>query len=168
MKISILALCVTLITACATGPAFIPMERAKSDTSVVYIYRPYMFKGSAASPKIYIDDEFIGKLGSGNYVVKELSSGEHDILVGKKEGEHINWAPDTILQKVKIEPGKEYYFRMELDFGGVSSFIVPIGYAPIVVSSGTAKISLNLMEPEVGLKEISETKLTPSPPNKDG
>ena len=162
MKQIIILTIIFIVAGCASGPTFERVEVKNEQNSIFYIYRPYLFVGSAASPRVYINDEYIGTLSSGNYLVYEALPGDYEILIGKKEGERVNWAPDTILQKVEVKESEEYFLRMSLDFSDVSAFIVPMPYAPIVMTSGVAKISLVRMNSKQGLAEISKTKLKKS------
>lgn len=90
-----------------------------------------------------------------------VEPGEYEILIGKKEGEWVNWSPDTILQKVKLEGSQDYYFRMNIDNGEVGFFVLPMPYAPIVLTSGQSRVMFEMVEVDKVKEEISKTKFLP-------
>ncbi|WNO09375.1 DUF2846 domain-containing protein [Teredinibacter sp. KSP-S5-2] len=158
LKIVLVCLyCLFILIACGATIPFQTYAPTSDSNAVVYVYRPYRFAGSMASPKVYLSDQDLGVLNAGTYLVTEIPPGEHEFLIGKKGKEWVNWAPDTIQQRVNFDAGKVYYFRMSLDLSDVSMFVIPMGYVPTVMSSGTARVKFDMMEPEKAFDEIQKT-----------
>lgn len=149
--------CMSLLNGCGAHIPFQSYVPTSDINAVVYIYRPYRFAGAMASPKVYLSDQDLGVLNAGTYLVAEINPGEHEILIGKKGKEWVNWAPDTIQQRVNFDAGQVYYFRMSLDLSDVSMFVIPMGYVPTVVNSGTARVKFDMVDPEKALDEIEKT-----------
>ena len=49
----------------ATGPIFNNQVAADINSGILYIYRPYEFRGSAGSPYIYINGQYKDTLNTG-------------------------------------------------------------------------------------------------------
>jgi hypothetical protein len=47
--------------------------------SRIYVYRPSRFVGSAARLKVEVDSQFVGKTGSGTFMMIELDPGHHRV-----------------------------------------------------------------------------------------
>lgn len=87
----------------ARGPVFSPVV-APGDDGVVYVYRrSAAFEGRDV--KIFIDAEYVGRLGAGEYVVRVVAPGERLIRAERKR-ELVVAAPvargESVFYEVKI------------------------------------------------------------------
>jgi len=78
-----------------------------ASTANVYFYRYKQFEGSALKPSIYCDDVELIRIQNGRFFELQLPAGEHTCYANDKQAGAI----------VKFEPGKDYYFRVDLQVG---------------------------------------------------
>lgn len=148
------------ITGCvASGPKFSYVEPADS-SSTIYIYRPYSFVGSAASPNIYFDGSKQGRLDTGGYIPIVTSPGDHEIVVGRLGSDNPNWGPDNFTMPITIVQNSEYFLRFETDSSGASAPMVIPGAIPMIIPGGMAKTVLTTVNKDIAIKELEETKLS--------
>jgi hypothetical protein len=141
----------------AVGPRFIYPGQPEGTDSKIYLYRKYNFVGSAGSPNVYLDGVRQGKLHTGGYVQMVVREGQHELVIGKLGGDHPNWAPANATYIVDAGKGLEFFLRMAIDFSGVSTYVVPIGPSPIIGSSGAAGITIETLDRDTAIEELSRT-----------
>jgi hypothetical protein len=105
---SLLLAAVTSLGCSAKGPRFEPV-RLSGDQAALYVYRPSKgHGGSGVDLKIKVDDQAIGKLKPGGYLVTTLAPGSH--LVSSKT-ESDSEIPFT------AEANKSYYVEAVIEMG---------------------------------------------------
>lgn len=75
---------VVLLSGCASNPTGEQFSKLMTPTyqkSLVYLYRPDEYYGKGLSFKVKIDDEQIGDIGNGGYMIIPIYSGNHLIEV---------------------------------------------------------------------------------------
>lgn len=151
---AVIALTLSLFGCAASGPKFTHQAITPESPSVLYLYRTYSFIGAAGSPYVYLDGVNKGKLNSGGYVKLTLSSGEHEIIVGKLEKDSPNWAPENASFKIRETQGEEFFIKMLI--GQKAPAIAPVG-STVLFGYQPANISLIQVESSTALKELQET-----------
>lgn|GEM_PF-6471638 len=149
----IVVLCLFVSGCAATGPKFTYSEPSLTQ-SKIYLYRKYSFVGSAASPNIYMDGEIKGKLHTGGYVLMSVVPGVHEVIIGRLGKDSPNWSPDNAILKLQVEPGAEYFLKMDMNFGGVFPIIIPIAPSPIILTTGKANIKIVTENKEQALIDL--------------
>jgi hypothetical protein len=98
------------------GPPFHPATLA-ANTSVIYLYRPNIMKGSAHAMAVFVDGLPVGFFFPGGYVPYHVRPGTHTvgIIVGSKVHTEV----------VNAEPEGDYYFRYEVSFADTKLTPVP-------------------------------------------
>ena len=76
-------------------------------SATVHFYRYKQFEGYALKPSIYCDGVELVRMQNGRFFTMQLPAGEHTCNANDKQ------AGATI----KFEPGKDYYFRVNLQTG---------------------------------------------------
>jgi Protein of unknown function (DUF2846) len=110
---------VLMASACSytiLGPPYHPAPVA-ANTSVIYLYRPNIRKGSAHAMSVFVDGLPVGFFFPGGYVPFHVRPGNHTvgIIVSGK----------TQTELVDAEPDGDYYFRYDVSFGGTKLTPVP-------------------------------------------
>ena len=73
-------------------------------TATVYVYRTKVrIIARGLRPSIYFDGAELRRLANGEYFSRELPMGKHMISAGRTE----------VGQLVDLEPGKEYFFKLD-------------------------------------------------------
>ncbi len=95
----------------AAEPAPKPLEAVASaptgDQAFAYFYRKKRVLGMALNTSVHVDRVEVADLDPGTYVKVPLSAGPHAFYSDEDD--------DTLT--VDIEPGREYFFRIELQAG---------------------------------------------------
>ena len=150
-----------LLGCAATGSKFSGETMIESsDDAVIYLYRTFNFIGSVAFPNVYVDGVKVGNLKTGGYLPLYVPVGEHEIVIGRLNGDSPNWAPDNASYKVAVNPGEEYYLRMETNFGKVMPLVIPVGPTPIIGFVGKAGITITTLSRADAIPQLSKTKLS--------
>jgi hypothetical protein len=87
MRVLLRLVALALLTSGCGSVASAPPELAASALTFtpeagkarIYIYRPSRFVGSAAGLKVAIDSQFVGKTGSGTFMMIEVDPGPHRV-----------------------------------------------------------------------------------------
>jgi hypothetical protein len=69
----------------ASGPLFKPALNGVNQETIVYLYRPYIFKGGGATPNIYVDNKRVVLLKNNGYTQIQLNPGPHSIAFKKAD-----------------------------------------------------------------------------------
>jgi len=78
--------------------------KAAPQTATVYVYRiKVKFMARALHPSIYFDGMELLRLANGEYFSRQLPTGKHMVSAGRTE----------VGQLVDLEPGKEYFFKLD-------------------------------------------------------
>ena len=103
----------------------------------IYVYRPSRFVGSASRLKVAIDSQFVGKTGSGTFLMVELDPGSHRISGLSSESD----------RGVDLEalPDSCYFFKLWPKMGFVS-----------------AQSGIELMDPVEGRRAIQSARMVPA------
>jgi hypothetical protein len=76
-------------------------------TATVHFYRYKQFQGSALNPSIYCDGVQLIRMQNGRFFEMQIPAGEHTFYANDKQAGAV----------VKLEPGKDYYFRASVQTG---------------------------------------------------
>lgn len=134
----------TLLTGCGSVASAPPELTATALTftpapgkSRIYVYRPSRFAGSAARLKVAVDSLFVGKTGSGTFMMIEVEPGSHRVSGLSSESD----------RGVAFEalPDSSYYFKLWPKMGFMSS------------QSG-----LEVMDPVEARRAIQEARMVPA------
>lgn len=99
-----LVLFLTLATSIAMPTMGQTETKPASQTSMVYVYRTKVkMMARALRPSIYFDGTELRRLANGEYFSRQLPTGKHMISAGRTE----------VGQLVDLEPGKEYFFKLD-------------------------------------------------------
>jgi hypothetical protein len=103
----------------------------------IYVYRPSQFVGSAARLKVAIDSQFVGKTGSGTFLMVEVDPGSHRISGLSSESD----------RGVTIEalPDSSYFFKLWPKMGVMS-----------------AQSGLEPMDPVEGRRAVQGARMVPA------
>ena len=73
----------------------------------VHFYRYKQMQGSALRPSVYCDGTQVVRMSNGKYIDLFISAGSHTFYADDKQAGAV----------VMLEPGKDYYFRTDLQLG---------------------------------------------------
>ena len=139
-----------LLVGCTTasGPAFKSLQKEDSNSAVVYVYRLYTFANSGAPlvPKLYINDELIGKMRVGGYFPLELEEGTYKFSIIPTGALPFEKKQFTRELKLEIKSGDVKYLKFEL-----------LPNLPDLTDGSTR--AFKEVNPQIGKVEILETKL---------
>jgi hypothetical protein len=76
-------------------------------TGTVHIYRYKQYVGSALHPSVYCDETRLARMSGGRYLDVKVPAGTHTLYADDKQAGAV----------VSVEPGKDYYFRADLQEG---------------------------------------------------
>lgn len=76
-------------------------------TATVHFYRYKQFQGSALNPSVYCDGIALARIENGKYFDAQIAAGKHTFYSEDKQAGAV----------LVLEPGKEYYFRTDLQTG---------------------------------------------------
>jgi hypothetical protein len=102
MRKTLLFLC-ALCSLCAVCDA----QQASVADATVHFYRYKQYVGSLLKPSIYCDGAEVGRIQNGTVFDVRLSPGPHTFYAEDKQAGAV----------VTLEPGKEYFFRTDLQTG---------------------------------------------------
>ena len=85
-------------------PLLVAQEAAKP---IVHIYRYKQYEGSALRPSVYCDGAVLGRIPSGRFLDVKIPPGTHTFSADDKQAGAV----------VNLEPGKEYFFRTDVQVG---------------------------------------------------
>ncbi|CAM4160060.1 DUF2846 domain-containing protein [Pseudoalteromonas byunsanensis] len=136
-----------LISGCvATGEKFKGELAQPNDKASFYLYRPAKFFQGGAWPTVFINGEDRFTLKNGGYVHTYLPAGTHHFKIAK--GHFLsNWIAGDLEFTVEVEPGKQYFYRFDIDFdnfGGGGNYISisgSIGVIPVTESEAFNSLS---------------------------
>ncbi|ACV27245.1 DUF2846 domain-containing protein [Kangiella koreensis] len=151
------------LTGCAaSGPAFQQQTATEVNQGTVYFYRVYSALGSAASPYIYIDGKYKGKLKTGGYLYFHLPEGNYEVTLGSLDGpdSNWNWAPAPYAFDLRMVAGEPKFYKMIMLSGGDGATIEVVGNMVVPVKGATAAVTLEEVESTQALVEIKKTKLS--------
>lgn len=83
------------------------LAAVEKQTGTAHFYRYKQFEGSALKPSVYCDGIELARIENGRYFQIEIPSGEHTFYANDKQAGAV----------VKVEAGKDYYFRVDLQTG---------------------------------------------------
>lgn len=106
----LLFLSILLLTCgCASlGPRFAGLQPPIKDRALVYVYRPSVFTGSARSPDILLNDQKIGSISNGAYLVHAAKPGPSKVFMRNFAGE------ESGELEVLLKPDRIYFLRVDL------------------------------------------------------
>lgn len=152
----------SLVGCAASGPAFKQQTAIDDNQGTVYFYRVYSVLGSAASPHIYIDGTYKGKLKPGGYLYFHLPEGSYEVTLGSIDGpdSNWNWAPEPYVFKLNIVSGESQFYKLIMHTDGNAATVQVVGNIAVPVKTGTATVKLDEVEMTRALEEIKNTKLS--------
>lgn len=178
-----------MLTACGTlGPKFTQIDVPAKGQSKLYVYRVKRFAGSAWSPDVCLNQQYIGELANGSYIAADVPSGKQQIGL-KMMGEV------STSFFLEIAPNQTYFVRMDNSLPQGAKESAENAQLAAIGSTGGAlggaltggfygdkaeqarvqeqmdkraqKISLNpgflAVNQNFAMAEITETKLSPAP-----
>lgn len=106
-------------------------------TARIYVYRPSRFAGSAARLKVAIDSQFVGKTGSGTFMMIEVEPGSHRVSGLSSESD----------RGIAFEalPDSTYFFKLWPKMGFMS-----------------AQSGIEVMDPVEGRRAVQEARMVPA------
>lgn len=93
------------VAASAAAPGSV--GAAEAGVPIVHFYRYKQFEGSALKPSVYCDGVELGRMQSGRFLDVKIPPGQHTFYAEDKQAGAV----------ITLEPGKEYFFRTELQVG---------------------------------------------------
>jgi hypothetical protein len=84
-----------------------PFGAQENTTAMVHFYRYRQMQGSVLRPSVYMDGVQIARIENGRYYEIPVPAGEHMFYAEDKQAGAV----------VTLEPGKDYYFRTDLQIG---------------------------------------------------
>lgn len=158
LRIYVACTIIVSIAGCvAVGSRFKYSGEPAGPESRVYLYRSFSLLGSAASPNVYLDGVRLGKLHTGGYVEMNVPEGQHELVVGRLGDDRPNWGPSNAIYIIDAGSGLEFFLKMNMDYSRVSTYVVPVGPSPIVGTSGTVSITIEAMDKQSAVDELSGT-----------
>lgn len=133
LSIALFFVTALLLASCATGPAYVKVDKIPDGMGLVYIYRPWVYQGGAISYDVIADSIVRTRLDNGGYYPFLSRTGEVEI-----------WAKTESKSSVTlyIEEGQTYYIKGSVAMG---AFV--------------GRPHLTIVPPEVGEKEIPKRRL---------
>ena len=95
------------IESAVLSPMWIEAPQAPEGKALMTFFRPGRFYGAVLNTSIFIDEVEIADLDNGTYVTAAVAAGRHAI--------HGDEAADTL--SIAIEPGREYFYRVDIVTG---------------------------------------------------
>ena len=153
---------ISLVGCAASGPAFQQQTSPEDNQGTVYFYRVYSSLGSAASPYIYIDGKYKGKLKPGGYLYFHLPDGSYEVTLGSIDGpdSNWNWAPEPYVFTLDILSGEQQFYKMMMLTNGDGATVEVVGNFAVPVKGATATVVLDEVERVRALEELKNTKLS--------
>jgi len=96
-----LLFCLMTLVLCAYASA------QQTDAAIVHFYRYHQMQGAALKPSVYCDGQELGRMQNGRVFDVHVAPGSHTFYANDKQAG----------AAVTLEPGKEYYFRTDLQVG---------------------------------------------------
>ena len=131
-------LLVALLSACASGPKLAEMSSSipplKADEGRVFFYRSSSMMGAAIQPNILLNGNVVGESKPGGFFFVTTVPGPMEVSTATEVEKKLTF---------KLEPGQTRYVRTSIGLGVVAGRVYP-----------------ELVDPEQGLKELSETSYT--------
>lgn len=118
-KFALIILIMSVAGCASTGPYQVSDNWDPSQLATVVLYRTSAFYHSLnpEKPFFYIDDQRVGKLGTGMEVTTKVQAGKHVLTVR----EPILFMPTYVSGRIEheFEAGQTYYIRYSLDATGL-------------------------------------------------
>ncbi len=101
---------VLFLQACASlGPKYPAVEnKVSKGKSLLTIYRPWKFAGSAGDPYTCLDNAAVGEYYNGSFYNLEVTPGEHFISWGTIDGQSKNGV------RFNAKQGEQYFLRFDI------------------------------------------------------
>ena len=131
LSASLLALLVGCSTIPTANPAFVGIAPPRSDSALVYFYRPKNFTGGGVRVHAMLNDRQLATLPNCSFTYAYLPPGKY--TVSTTSSPSFSQTPDPI--SFAVESGQRQFFLLDID-GSFS--IIPVG--PITV--GTSSTSM--------------------------
>ena len=148
-------LLLTLLTGCTAtglggqkGSLFTGFEPVEDGAGQIYIYRPYKTFWLKAYPNVIINDELVGELRNGTYIVVNVPSGNHKIILPSNNF----WAIPSMSTELEVEKGQRIFLRV----GAKLDSVLPIYLGSFGVVSMTASAAMVHIKEDVASLEISK------------
>lgn len=104
--------CVSVQVASDHDNALAQKISASPEHALVYVYRAPGSYGASTLLSVYLDNQKLGELTTGSYVVAEVPPGRHLI---KSQSEY--WTSQAVSVTIDAQPGRSYFFHQLLDMG---------------------------------------------------
>ena len=131
---------VTAVTGCASGIKYTEFQQKmpsiSQDTGRIFFYRPSSF-GAAIRPDVMLNNEKVGEAISHGFFYVDLKPGEYKVVTSTEVERTLSFV---------LDKGQTRYVRFSVSMG----FFVGHVYGELV-------------EPDVGMKEIEDCKYTGTP-----
>lgn len=139
MRLIAILIITTGLTACASGIKYsefhLKMASPSQDTGRIFFYRPSAF-GGALRPDVMLNNEKVGEAIAHGFFYVDRKAGEYQVITSTEVKRKLSFV---------LEKGQTRYVRFSTSLG----FFVGHVYGELV-------------EPDVGMKEIQDCKYTGS------
>lgn len=129
-----------LMSACATGPAFIVSEGPADGNALIYLYRPKAMGAGAKTPTVRINETHTVELYNGGYAEIEVPPGRNRLWIAKASIFETDWSGEVL---VDAEPGKSYFVRFQPrleHYGGIYTVIFTTDFYQVDRSRGLEEL----------------------------
>jgi hypothetical protein len=106
----IFTLSLLLLQACASlGPKYSSREnKVIKDKSIITVYRPWKYVGSAGDPYTCLDNTAVGEYYNGSFYSLEVGPGDHYVSWGTIDGQSKNGV------RFVAKQGEQYFLRFDI------------------------------------------------------
>jgi hypothetical protein len=144
-----LLLVLSALLAGCTANGQVYENAAYSQESAIVVYRPWLAAGSAAAPKVSINDSKIGTLKVSGYIYRAVPPGKYIV----KTIGGFQWGKGQEVS-ISVKPKRKSYIR--LSSGTAQMRVVVVGST--VVPYTTGEMFFGEVPPEIAISEIAKLR----------
>lgn len=162
MKIYLLVWAVVLLAlqGCASsiGGKFQAWENASANEAIIYLYRTPGIVGSGKIPGIMFDNESLGPLPRGGYMLIKTRPGSHNLRSVKYAGSMAAWSKnDNLDVNFTLAPGQQLFLQLETYFNGAMLFVPGPVVMPLYVPGGSKSLDFLTIPPDKAFQDLLTT-----------
>lgn len=155
------AVMLLFLQGCASsiGGRFQALETVAKDEAVIYLYRTRGFVGSGNIPGIMFDNEAMGPLPRGGYMMIKTRPGRHNFKTVKYSGSIAAWSEaNSLNMDIDLAPSQQVFLQFETYFTGSIGFApTPGGVMAIPVSGGGKSMEFLTVPADKGFQDLLNT-----------
>jgi len=110
LKVLIAVSVATLLSACASGPAFVKLENPDQGQAKVYVYRTFNLMQSGIFPDVYVDSNLVGKMKNGGFFAFSAKPGTHTVTLS---GNYLQWHYNDHSVPLAVAANETYFYRLK-------------------------------------------------------